>query len=59
MWVLVDPLFGNNSLTPVSSVDVSVDDLLAYVTDARLRWLDSSSDQPEGAYTATDLEGLR
>ena len=43
VWVLVDPLFGNNSLTPVSSVDVSVDDLLAYVTDARLRWLGSSS----------------
>ena len=45
VWVLVDPLFGNNSLTPVSSVDVSVDDLLAYVTDPRLRWLDSNSDQ--------------
>ena len=41
VWVLVDPLFGNNSLTPVSSVDVSVDDLLAFVADHRLRVLDS------------------
>lgn len=46
VWVLVDPLFGNNSLTPVSSVDVSVDDLLGYVSDNRLRWLESSPAQP-------------
>jgi hypothetical protein len=41
VWVLVDPLFGNNSQTPVSAVDISVDDLLAYVSDDRLGVLDA------------------
>lgn len=41
VWVIVDPLFGNNSTTPVSSVDVTVDQLLAFVSDDRLRVIES------------------
>gem|GEM_PF-2671020 len=41
VWVLIDPLFGNNSLTPVSEVDVDVNDVLGFVADDRLRFIDS------------------
>ncbi|MEZ0578195.1 hypothetical protein [Nocardioides sp. MH1] len=34
--IIADPLFGNNSLTPVSDLDVSVDDLVATAADPDL-----------------------
>jgi hypothetical protein len=53
VWVLVAPLFGNRTTTPVSSVDITIDQALGFVADDRLEF------QPGPPCTQTQTTCLR